>query len=63
MEKSNALVFCFVFEMVPAFDKVCFAKDSMIGDVLGPVKTKFGWHLIYIEDRKFPEPVQSKKEQ
>jgi len=49
--------------MVPAFDKVCFAKDSMIGDVLGPVKTKFGWHLIYIEDRKFPDPVQSKKDQ
>jgi len=49
--------------MVPAFDKVCFAKNSMIGDVLGPVKTKFGWHLIYIEDRKFPEPAESKKDQ
>lgn len=31
-------------EMVPAFDKVVFGKPTL--EVHGPVKTKFGWHLI-----------------
>ncbi|MCO4320991.1 peptidylprolyl isomerase [Aliidiomarina sp. Y6] len=31
-------------QMVPAFDKVVFGKPTI--DVHGPVKTKFGWHLI-----------------
>ncbi|MBY6064496.1 peptidylprolyl isomerase [Pseudidiomarina sediminum] len=31
-------------DMVPAFDKVVFGKPTL--EVHGPVKTKFGWHLI-----------------
>ncbi|WP_417656701.1 peptidylprolyl isomerase [Pseudidiomarina aestuarii] len=31
-------------QMVPAFDKVVFSKPTL--EVHGPVKTKFGWHLI-----------------
>lgn len=31
-------------QMVPAFDKVVFGKPTL--EVHGPVKTKFGWHLI-----------------
>lgn len=34
--------------MVPAFDKAVFAKGSETKDVIGPVKTKFGYHLIQV---------------
>lgn len=35
--------------MVPAFDKVVFSEE--IGKIHGPVKTPFGAHLIFIQDR------------
>mgnify|MGYP001945463190 CR=1 FL=1 len=35
--------------MVPAFDKVVFSEK--VGDIHGPIKTPFGAHLIYIQDR------------
>jgi parvulin-like peptidyl-prolyl isomerase len=47
-------------DMVPAFDKVCFDPKTKESQVLGPVKTKFGWHLIYIEERQYPETKKSK---
>lgn len=34
--------------MVPAFDKAVFAKGSEDKKVIGPVKTKFGFHLIQV---------------
>lgn len=36
-------------QMVAAFDKVVFSEDP--GVVHGPVKTEFGYHLIYIMER------------
>ncbi len=37
--------------MVPEFDKVVF--DMNVGDMTKkPVKTKFGYHVIYVEDKK-----------
>ncbi|MGX5914798.1 peptidylprolyl isomerase PpiC [Aliidiomarina sp. Khilg15.8] len=36
-------------QMVPAFDKVVFGKPVL--EVHGPVKTKFGWHLIKVLSR------------
>ena len=36
-------------QMVPAFDKVVFTKPTL--EVHGPVKTKFGWHLIKVLSR------------
>jgi len=36
--------------MVPEFDHVCF--NSAVGEVHGPVKTQFGYHLIEITSRK-----------
>ena len=36
-------------EMVPEFDKVVFSAE--VGQVHGPVRTQFGWHLIEISRR------------
>ncbi|MBX3045260.1 MAG: peptidylprolyl isomerase [Candidatus Kapabacteria bacterium] len=36
--------------MVPAFDSAAFA--GKVGDILGPIKSDFGFHLIYIEDKR-----------
>ena len=35
--------------MVPEFDEVVFTAE--VGKVHGPVKTEFGYHLIYINKR------------
>ena len=37
--------------MVPPFDKAIFDKDAKVGEVIGPIQTSFGWHLIWIEER------------
>jgi len=39
-------------KMVPQFERVCFDPSSKVRTTLGPVQTTFGWHLLYIEDRK-----------
>ncbi|KAL9182582.1 hypothetical protein ACHAXT_013234 [Thalassiosira profunda] len=41
--------------MVPAFDKAIFSKESKVGEVIGPIQTNFGWHLIWIEERNLVE--------
>lgn len=49
-------------QMVPEFSKAAFALK--VGEVSLPVKTKFGWHLIKVEDRRensFP-PYDALKE-
>lgn len=37
--------------MVPAFDRVCFDPKTKLGEVVGPVQTHFGFHLIILDDR------------
>lgn len=34
--------------MVSEFDQVCFDDKNIVGDIKGPIKTQFGWHLIKI---------------
>ena len=37
-------------DMVPSFESAAFSGEK--GAVVGPIKTDFGWHLIYIKDVK-----------
>ncbi|MEX0714161.1 MAG: peptidylprolyl isomerase [Pirellulales bacterium] len=37
-------------QMVPEFDRVVFSCD--VGEVQGPVKTQFGWHLVEVTNRR-----------
>ncbi|KAI8903855.1 hypothetical protein EDD86DRAFT_250172 [Gorgonomyces haynaldii] len=39
-------------QMVPEFDKVVFDPKTVIGQVYGPIKTQFGFHLILVNSRK-----------
>ncbi len=36
--------------MVPEFDEVCF--NESVGEVHGPVKTQFGYHLVEVTSRQ-----------
>jgi peptidyl-prolyl cis-trans isomerase C len=37
--------------MAPPFDKAIFSLKSKVGEVIGPVQTQFGYHLILIHER------------
>ncbi len=37
-------------QMVPEFDEACF--DMAIGELRGPIKTQFGYHLIRLDGKK-----------
>jgi len=41
--------------MVPAFDSAAFVLD--VGEVGGPVRTQFGYHLILVEEKRTTDPV------
>lgn len=45
--------------MVPEFDSVAFKQDT--GTVSDPVKTRFGYHLIYVEKRRKQGKVEEVK--
>jgi parvulin-like peptidyl-prolyl isomerase len=39
-------------QMVKEFEETCFDPDVNIGDIVGPVKTDFGFHIIHILGKK-----------
>ena len=43
-------------QMVPEFDEACFSMK--VGELRGPVKTQFGYHLIKINDKKEATPLK-----
>lgn len=46
--------------MVPEFAEAAFAANK--GDIVGPVQTKFGFHVIKIEDKREEVPFEEAKE-
>lgn len=42
-------------QMVPEFDSACF--DMQPGELRGPIKTQFGYHLIRLDAKKDAKPV------
>jgi peptidyl-prolyl cis-trans isomerase C len=41
-------------QMVPEFSEVAFGLEK--GQISGPVKTQFGWHVLKVEDKRMREP-------
>ena len=37
--------------MVKEFDAVIFNPDTKIGELVGPIQTKFGYHMIVVDKR------------
>jgi peptidyl-prolyl cis-trans isomerase C len=42
-------------QMVPEFSEVAFSLEK--GQMSGPVKTQFGWHVLKVEDKRAREPL------
>ncbi len=42
-------------QMVPEFDEACFSMEA--GQVAGPVKTQFGYHLIRLDEKRPAQPI------
>lgn len=38
--------------MAPPFDKAVFDPQTPLKQTIGPIQTQFGYHLIYVRDRK-----------
>lgn len=38
-------------QMVKPFEDACFSEETKVGDVVAPVQTQFGYHLIQLVDR------------
>eukprot|EP00315_Gephyrocapsa_oceanica_P014322 CAMPEP_0185348692 /NCGR_PEP_ID=MMETSP1364-20130426/1884_1 /TAXON_ID=38817 /ORGANISM="Gephyrocapsa oceanica, Strain RCC1303" /LENGTH=176 /DNA_ID=CAMNT_0027948147 /DNA_START=6 /DNA_END=536 /DNA_ORIENTATION=- len=36
--------------MVPEFDEAVFTSEQL-GQIIGPIKTQFGWHIIRVDER------------
>ena len=43
-------------QMVPEFDQAVFSMD--VGELRGPVKTQFGYHLIKLTGKTGPEELK-----
>lgn len=37
--------------MVKEFDEVVFSPDTVAGEINGPIKTQFGYHLLVVDKR------------
>ncbi|MBW3621945.1 MAG: peptidylprolyl isomerase [Armatimonadetes bacterium] len=45
-------------QMVPEFDKTVYSMKP--GEIAGPVKTQFGYHIIKLEDRRIGDAVKAR---
>lgn len=44
--------------MVAEFNEVCFDLRTVIGQVYGPIKTEFGYHLIRVDEKIFDKKLK-----
>ena len=49
------------YSRVPEFEKAAFSIKN-VGDITGPVKTSYGWHIIKLEGKKGIQPFDSLKD-
>jgi len=54
LNKGGDLGYFFRGRMAPEFDSAAFAAP--VGSIIGPVKTRFGYHVVKIEDHAAPAP-------
>lgn len=59
--KGGNIGFIKTGETVPAFENAAFTLENK-GDISAPVLTRFGWHLIQLEDKKAVPDYASSKE-
>ncbi len=43
-------------QMVPEFDEACFTMEK--GEIRGPIKTQFGYHIILLNDKIPAKPME-----
>ena len=53
---GGALPYFGTGNMIESFEEAAFALEKP-GDISPPVKTRFGWHIIKLDDRKGLEPL------
>lgn len=46
-------------QMVPEFSNVAFQLEK--GQISGPIKTQFGWHVLKVEDKRMRQPPEFDK--
>ena len=49
--------------LCPEFDDAIWNDKVKIGDIIGPIKTQFGYHIIQIEGREMRPLSEAEKQQ
>lgn len=50
------------YRSVPTFETAAFSLKN-VGDVTGPIKTEYGWHIIKLEGKRPVQPFDSVKDE
>jgi peptidyl-prolyl cis-trans isomerase SurA len=47
-------------QMVPAFEQAML--DARVGEIYGPVRSRFGWHILQVQERRRQDVTEANKE-